>query len=167
MVFSKFLDQTGDTIVEVLLAMAIVGLVLGGAFVSANHSLANSRQAQERGEALKIAESQIEQIKQYAKDSTKKKIFDRTQNFCIDTSGNVVQFGSIIGFDPSHDQPSVNDPDPRYDKYPAQCKFSKLYYVTINYRYLTDSVFTLDVRWDRALVGGRDDLKMSYKLQET
>lgn len=53
----------GDTIVEVLIAITVVSAVLGGAFVSSNRSLNVTRQAQERGEALKLVEGQLEQLK--------------------------------------------------------------------------------------------------------
>lgn len=56
-------NQKGDTIVEVLLAIAIVSAVLGGAYASASKSLQGTRQAQERGEALKLVEGQIERLK--------------------------------------------------------------------------------------------------------
>ena len=61
----KFLpsNQKGDTIVEVLIAIAIVSLVLGGAFVSTRRSSTAVRTAQERGEALKFAEKQVELLK--------------------------------------------------------------------------------------------------------
>lgn len=58
-------QQRGDTIVEVLLAMAVVGMVLGVAFGIANRSVAVGRSAQERSEALKYAETQVELIKEY------------------------------------------------------------------------------------------------------
>lgn len=54
----------GDTIVEVLLAIAVVSAVLGGAYVSANRSFNNTRQSQERGEASKLVEGQLERLKQ-------------------------------------------------------------------------------------------------------
>lgn len=56
-------NQRGDTIVEVLICIAVISLVLGGAFVTTNRSLQNTRAAQERSAALKLAESQLEQIK--------------------------------------------------------------------------------------------------------
>lgn len=55
--------QAGDTIVEVLIAAAIVGLVLTGAFAVANSSYKQIRMAQERGEGQRIAQAQVEQIK--------------------------------------------------------------------------------------------------------
>ena len=55
--------QRGDTIVEVLISIAVVSMVLAGAFVVTNRSLQATRSAQERSIALKLAESQLEQIK--------------------------------------------------------------------------------------------------------
>lgn len=56
-------QSRGDTIVEVMVAIAVVALVLGGAYVTTNRSLMATRAAQERATALKLAESQVEQLK--------------------------------------------------------------------------------------------------------
>lgn len=56
-------SQSGDTIVEVLIAIAVVSLILAGAYVTTNRSLLATRAAQERAMALKLGESQIERIK--------------------------------------------------------------------------------------------------------
>lgn len=55
--------ERGDTLVEVLIAIAVVSLILGGAYVTTNRSLQATRSAQERAVALKLAESQIERLK--------------------------------------------------------------------------------------------------------
>lgn len=57
------LRERGDTIVEVLIAIAVISLILGGAYVTTNHSLLATRDAQEHGDALKLVESQLEQLK--------------------------------------------------------------------------------------------------------
>lgn len=165
MSYVKLFNETGDTIVEVLMAIAIISIILGGAFVSANHSLANSRQAQERGEALKIAESQFEQLRLYAKDPSKSPaMFDTTRDFCIDSSGNVVPFTIVPNYDPSHDFPALANDD--YSGVPAQCVFS-FYHVSINYRYPgADSLFTMAIRWDRSISASKDQIIMSYKLHQ-
>jgi prepilin-type N-terminal cleavage/methylation domain-containing protein len=49
--------QAGDTIIEVMLAMSIIGIVLGAAFGIANRSVSVGQDAQERTEALKLAET--------------------------------------------------------------------------------------------------------------
>lgn len=60
------LAERGDTIVEVLISIAVISLVLGGAFVTTNRSLQGTRQAQERVNATKLVESQIEQLRAVA-----------------------------------------------------------------------------------------------------
>jgi type II secretory pathway pseudopilin PulG len=55
--------ERGDTIVEVLIAIVIVASVIGGAYVVSNKSLQATRSAQERQNALKLSESQVEQLK--------------------------------------------------------------------------------------------------------
>lgn len=55
--------QRGDTIVEVLISIAVISLVLGGAYVTTNRNLLATRAAQERTNAISLVESQLEQIK--------------------------------------------------------------------------------------------------------
>ena len=55
--------QRGDTIIEVLLAMTVIGMSLGISYGIANRATQTGRQAQERTEALKLAESQLELLK--------------------------------------------------------------------------------------------------------
>lgn len=62
----KISNTRGDTIVEVLLAMAVVSAAIGGAFVSVNRSLQGTTASHERGEALKLLEGQVEQLKHLA-----------------------------------------------------------------------------------------------------
>ncbi len=92
--------QRGDTIIEVLLAMSIIGLVLGSAFGIANRGVASGRSAQERTEALKIAESQLELLK--ANVATEPQIqatnpaFNVT-GFCMISSGSPVAVAANAG----------------------------------------------------------------------
>ena len=61
----RLMKQRGDTLVEVLLAMSVIGLILGSSYAIANRSLATGRNAQEQTEAVKLAESQLEFLKAY------------------------------------------------------------------------------------------------------
>lgn len=81
--------ERGDTMVEVLVAIAVVALVLGGAYVTTNRSLQATRAAQERMVALKLAESQMERLKGLAA-SDPDTIFGTSTAlpFCIDASTN-------------------------------------------------------------------------------
>lgn len=60
-----FHNQRGDTIVEVLVSVAALSLVLSASYALANRSSQATRQAQERGESFKLAESQLERFKEY------------------------------------------------------------------------------------------------------
>ena len=84
----KKLTERGDTIVEVLIAIAVLSLILGGAFVLTNRSLQATRTAQERLNATKLVESQIEQIKNFAATSGDQ-VFSAPASFCINNSGVV------------------------------------------------------------------------------
>lgn len=75
------INSTGDTIVEVLIAIAVVSLVLAGAFTSTRRSANSTRTSQESGEALKLAESQVEQIKSAIDNNTPDVL--GAGNFCL------------------------------------------------------------------------------------
>lgn len=59
-------NQGGDTIIEVIIALAVLAITIAGAYGIASRSLKAGRQAQERDEATKLAESQLENIKAQA-----------------------------------------------------------------------------------------------------
>ena len=60
-------NQRGDTLIEVMVAMAIVASVLGAAYTTSARALRLARQAQERAEAVKFTQSQIESLKYLSK----------------------------------------------------------------------------------------------------
>jgi prepilin-type N-terminal cleavage/methylation domain-containing protein len=83
--------QRGDTLVEVLIAIAVISLILAGAYVTTNRSLYATRSAQERSNALKLAESQIEQLKGLAGSNPTALFGGAVPNpFCISNTGTVV-----------------------------------------------------------------------------
>lgn len=59
-----FKKQTGDTIVEVMLAIIVIGGTLGGAFAIANRSTKTTQANYERYQAQVIANNQAELLKQ-------------------------------------------------------------------------------------------------------
>lgn len=63
--FAKPHSQSGDTIVEVLISVAICGFVLGGSYYVINHQLAQIENQQEHNQATKLVESQIEDLRAY------------------------------------------------------------------------------------------------------
>ena len=61
----KTLKERGDTIVEVLFAVVVIGIVLTGAYSVVTHSIIDEQDAQEHSYALGLIQSQIEQLRAY------------------------------------------------------------------------------------------------------
>jgi hypothetical protein len=55
--------SAGDTIVEVLICIALAGAVIMGAYALASNSLQEGISASEHGEAAKLVETQVERLK--------------------------------------------------------------------------------------------------------
>ncbi|MCA9334189.1 hypothetical protein KC963_04025 [Candidatus Saccharibacteria bacterium] len=158
------LTQVGDTIIEVMIAVAVLGTVIGGVYSVASRSLRSARQSQERSEALKYTESQIEQLKKLAIDNPA--VFNANRVFCIDGT-TVVQFGETS-------IPPLADDD--FGVYPdggqagGSCIKDGLYHVAIQATPTgggngNGAFFTVVTRWDR-FGGGRDEVKMLYRMYE-
>ena len=133
-------NQSGDTIVEVLLAIAIVSAVLGAAYVSVDRSLRGSRQAQERGEAMKLLEGQVERLKELSAVPGSG-IFTAVGSFCIDNSSVVVN--------------ATN----------AACRqgTENRYRLSIE---RNGNLFTTHAVWDKAGGGGQDRVQFRYRIYQ-
>lgn len=59
----KRIGQRGDTIVEVLIAIAVISGVLATSYAIVNRNTISYQQASERVDALKLAEEQIELLR--------------------------------------------------------------------------------------------------------
>lgn len=59
----KALSERGDTIVEVMIVLAILSFAIIISYSSANRSLADARQSEQNSYAAELAQSQIEQIR--------------------------------------------------------------------------------------------------------
>jgi Tfp pilus assembly protein PilV len=135
----KRLGIAGDTIVEVLLAITVVSAVLGAAFVSANKSLNASRQSQERGEALKLVEGQLERLK-WLGLSADSDVYTAGSPFCI-TANNEVK--ALDPIDCNNDSLGIT------------------YELSIE---RMDNRFDVTADWDRAGGSGREELRIVYKM---
>lgn len=131
-------NQVGDTIVEVMMALAVAGLVIGSSYAVARQSLQMGRQAQERVEALKFIEAQIEQFKTVA-DKT-----NLPEPFCIDNSQQPV---------------SSPDTDP-------QCLKSGRYRLSASLTDPPSNTYTFGARWDRIGGGGQEQLDITYRMHK-
>lgn len=143
-------NQRGDTIVEVLIAVAVVSMVVASAYAITNRNLGNTRQSYEHSEASKLAQQQLEQLRVYAVEATQSQppFSYGGQAFCIGDTG---------ALSPTFSRPAQNAPDSDYN---AACRNLgsvgyRVYIVEVN------QVFEVYVSWDGPR--GPQQLNMYYK----
>lgn len=144
----KSFSERGDTIVEVLIAIAVISLILGGAYVTTNRSLQATRAAQERSTALKLAESQVERIKGLAA-SNPDLVFNGPTPFCISAAT---------------DQPvAASDDACRVNEAGVATDDEPVFHITID-RLVND--FTVTETWFNVSGRNTDSLQLRYRLYE-
>lgn len=153
--------QKGDTIVEVLIAIAVVSSVLGITYSVMNRNLLVMRENQERSEALRLAQAQIESIRNLW-DIDRVNVEDNLDNrtFCT--------VGSSIVFQNSIDQAVyVSGPanDASAGSYEPQC-INGRYRIAVIQGGATglNSVFSVYVRWDN-LLGYVSEVRLVYGVE--
>ncbi|HEX7633092.1 MAG TPA: prepilin-type N-terminal cleavage/methylation domain-containing protein [Candidatus Saccharimonadales bacterium] len=150
-------NQRGDTIVEVMIVLAVLGSAIGISYATANRSLLNARQAQESARATVIAQSQVEELRALAPISDSHNdnyIYSSALPFCLNrnNSGNVVRFDSAI-------------------VYPDNCKYDQTtdfeYDVKITYDNTSgDDKFTISVVYADILGEGQDSVTLTYRVHQ-
>jgi len=163
------LGNRGDTIVEVMVTLAILGLAFSIAYATANHSLMLARNSEEHSEATQFLQSQIEQIRAYiAQDSANLTTLQGYwsgggsghEDFCFDASGTVQA---------SHIAPSQTDN--------PQCTFGNpsLYQIAVQYVTVptgsqpsgsdkNQSYFQGVVSWDGVGQLGKQQVQFNYRI---
>lgn len=144
-------NQRGDTIVEVLISIAVVSLVLSAAYALANRSTQATRQSQERGEALKYAEEQMEKVKTYLSLQGDNSIVVG-DHFCITQKATGELEVKKIDNPVTDANDCAKGPDNRY-------KMSVS--VTDNH------IYTVSSTWDKISGEGQDELTLAYKIPPT
>ncbi len=136
------LNNSGDTIVEVLVAIVVVGSVLAGAYITSNKSLNANRASQERGEALKYTEAQLEQVR-----ADPAKALAQPAGFCYKADGTIQPLP--VG------TPNTNLSADDFSKY-TNCNPGAIpggYNLSITQ---ASNVYTVRARWLRSGGGGND-----------
>ena len=155
----KKLNQAGDTLVEVMLSVAIIGLVIGASYATSSRALRTGRYAQEQTEALKQAESQIEKLKYIAG----KGLASTNPNYIFKNPS-----GTFCISDAPYTKVRSTDAN-----YAATCKGlgnSALYSAAITYTAVpaapdsgTD-LFKVNITWQRESNAGTGTVQISYRL---
>jgi prepilin-type N-terminal cleavage/methylation domain-containing protein len=163
----KRLGQRGDTIVEVMIVLAVLGLALSISYATANRGLQQSRNAQEHSQALGIIDSQVELLRSaFAKQAGS--TLPGTP-FCLAPPGasqvvNPTTLGTgANGFRESIKTDPIDPGDPNANTaYPGPCTQNNLYRVSIVNR--GSGVYDLRVRWSGISNLGRQQEELTYKV---
>ncbi len=149
------LNQFGDTLIEVLISATVISLAIGGAYSVANRSLKTARQSQERVEATKLVEGQIEQLKALSHAVNDQGIF-AGGTFCL-TDGVKTNNSFASGILPLDSDP-LTTPNP----YANECKKRELYHIAIEKT--SPDEFTIVARWFS--IGGsiKEQVNTKYRL---
>lgn len=144
--FSK-LESKGDTIVEVLIAIAVISSVLGIAYSIMNKNIQIMQDNQERTTASKLAQTQIEKLRVNS-DS----LASAPSDFCFPPGDEVFTLTSPLGNDPSSGLP---------DDFAEKCiSDDDIYYTSIE---KNGKSYVVRVRWS-SLTGQTSQVVMGYKL---
>jgi type II secretory pathway pseudopilin PulG len=146
-------NQRGDTIVEVLIAMTVASSVLAISYATMNRNLVATRANQERGQASKLAQGQIESLRYAIAAGTS--LPAPGSPFCL--NGATVRSSGFSGGVPQADL----NAEPLDTGYPNNC-INNFYRYVIVEDAATPGIFHFYVRWDR-VGGGRDQIIMVYK----
>lgn len=152
----KSLRQTGDTIVEVLIAMAVAASVLSIAYATSNRNLRITRASQERSEAARLAQGQIEALR-YAYANSVALPNSVATPFCF--NGATVQ---NAGFSSGVPNASLADED--FGGYPANCT-QGFYHYAVTRDSNGGGGFHFYVRWDNVSGATRDEIIMVYRVK--
>ncbi len=144
-----FKSQRGDTIAEVLISVAVLSLILSISYALANRATLGNRQSQERSEAQKINNTQIELLKAYlaqpGKEQPAPAVTGDEKAFCIKSSDM-----SLVK-NPATSSDCKTGTDSRYA--------TKIV--------LADGSYIATTEWDRINGQGKDTLKTAYKVYAT
>lgn len=146
--------QAGDTIVEVMMVLAVLGLSFGISYATANRSLHESRNSEERGQALAMLGKQVELLRTTVTSSetlvpstdTAKK----NKPFCLDENGKVAWFTMADG-----------------TENPACISSDKLYKMNIVFKddgTSTGGVYVATINWDGVGTLGKQQVQLKYGL---
>lgn len=145
-------QERGDTIVEVLIALAIISSVLAGAFFVTNRSAQNVLNTEEHARATQLLQGQVEQIRASVTDGAS--WTDLPNFYCYDTDGSIVNsvspsnFGCDVSIDGSGSGPAYTFLIEKESTWQAN----------------TSTLFRASIAWE-GIRGQANSEQMLYKIQ--
>jgi len=149
--FSR-LDGFGDTIVEVMIVLAVLAMALSVSYATADRSLLNIRQAQENQQATELAQGQIEELRTLTSPASPINIFT-PGGYCLSSTAPYTKLPSC-GFN--------------YGGQSAPL-ISALYTLKTTYTAInaTGGTFTVTATWPDVQGQGTDSIQLVYRLYKS
>jgi len=158
-------NQKGDTIIEVLIALAVLALAFVISYSTANRALLDGQNSQEHSTALELLDAQAEALQYEASqpnDSINANEFNKPSSpsdFCLQpSSGRIKLYGYF--------QASINQPN----NYPTQCRlFGNAdfnYYIAIEPSTSISDDFHIVIWWQGIGNMGIQQEEISYKVYD-
>lgn len=166
------LNSSGDTIIEVLIAIAVASFVVAGSYAVVNRSLRETRQSQEHAEALLIANTQVEILNHYIK-TTPTAILESslyapglTRFHCFNpVTAQIEQLNQIVSL-PDSNASHYNDPfvpDPDCDTIGSVGYRMAFEYLAGDTSTHSDDRYSVYVNWASINSSADDQVKVVYK----
>jgi prepilin-type N-terminal cleavage/methylation domain-containing protein len=161
------LHQRGDTIVEVLIAMAIVSSVLGISYSTVSRSKKTIQNAQERSQALRLVEGQVEQLRSFATDTAKVVTLNVQNNiFCFNKTSAVDATPKIYNAYAGAVTTVPSNPDADTAPYQSDCIDSSTgvaYSLSIDPPPSGGNTYIFRARWDRIGGGAKQEVYIAFR----
>lgn len=136
--------------------MAIISLVLAGAYRLSTASAASLQNAKEHQQALQLAQSQVELVRG-SDTATQTAIYAHSAStpFCM-VGGSAPTAKDLTGALPAS---ATSD---SFGEYPSQC-VQGFYHLSVVYDSAQSDLFTIRVRWD-GTTGTRQQVSLLYRI---
>ena len=167
-------NQRGDTIIEVLIAIGIAAFAIGTSYAVASKSLQQAISARERNQAVNVMENQLNALK-FREQQTDAATFASkfsfpVTHFCLDETATDPTVAS--SWNPKQNYGNVTADTPLSigssgTAYTAECQKDKDYYVditTLNRGGKVPTVYIVNVRWERIGGGPVNEAKVYYRF---
>jgi prepilin-type N-terminal cleavage/methylation domain-containing protein len=138
--------ERGDTLVEVLISMAIIAAILGGAFVTTNDSRLGIDDSREHAAGLLLAQNQLEFLRTIASTDSSS-LSSAPAQFCIFNQNQIVNASSSNCSVDSTGTPATTQP---------------VYNLSVSLDSSTN-IYTASVAWP-SLLNGKDNVQLVYRL---
>lgn len=156
----------GDTIVEVLIATAVIGMILAPSAAIVSRTVNVTRGSQERSEATQALRGQIDLLRSAMTTSAADAYLDTATHkvFCVNPSNPGAGPVDLSGINSSSLSALKADALASPNPYPATC-VSGRYYLAIEKPKNTNGPYTFHARWD-GITDSREEITFYYRLHK-